>query len=43
MMVAMANVMIRENLHDQPFLDKYSVGFDKFKNYVRGNFLNNNK
>jgi len=36
MMVAMANVMIRENLHDQPFLDKYSVGFDKFKNYVLG-------
>ncbi|MGD9138126.1 MAG: molybdopterin-dependent oxidoreductase [Desulfobacterales bacterium] len=36
MMVAMANVMIRENLHDQPFLDKYSVGFDKFKAYVLG-------
>ena len=36
MMVAMANVMIRENLHDQPFLDKYTVGFDKFKEYVLG-------
>ncbi|UCD76972.1 MAG: molybdopterin-dependent oxidoreductase [Desulfobacterales bacterium] len=36
MMVAMANVMIRENLHDQPFLDKYTVGFDKFKDYVLG-------
>jgi len=36
MMVAMANVMVRENLHDQPFLDKYSVGFDKFKDYVLG-------
>lgn len=36
MMVAMANVMIGENLHDQPFLDKYSVGFDKFKAYVLG-------
>ena len=36
MMVAMANVMIRENLHDQPFLEKYSVGFDKFKEYVLG-------
>jgi anaerobic dimethyl sulfoxide reductase subunit A len=36
MMVAMANVMIRENLHDQPFLDKYSVGFDQFKQYVLG-------
>ena len=36
MMVAMANVMIRENLHDQAFLDKYTVGFDKFKAYVLG-------
>ena len=36
MMVAMANVMIRENLHDQPFLDKYTVGFDKFEAYVLG-------
>jgi anaerobic dimethyl sulfoxide reductase subunit A len=36
MMVAMANVMIRENLQDQPFLDKYTVGFDQFKNYVLG-------
>ena len=36
MMVAMANVMIRQNLHDQTFLDKYTVGFDKFKEYVLG-------
>jgi anaerobic dimethyl sulfoxide reductase subunit A len=36
MMVAMANVLIRENLHDQPFLEKYSVGFDQFKQYVLG-------
>ena len=36
MMVAMANVMIRENLHDQAFLDKYTIGFDKFKAYVLG-------
>jgi anaerobic dimethyl sulfoxide reductase subunit A len=34
--VAMANVMIKENLHDQAFLDKYTVGFDKFKDYVLG-------
>ena len=35
-MAAMANVMIKENLHDQAFLDKYSVGFDKFEDYVMG-------
>jgi anaerobic dimethyl sulfoxide reductase subunit A len=28
--------MITENLHDQPFLDKYTIGFDKFKEYVLG-------
>ena len=36
MMIAMAYVMIRENLHDQVFLDKYTVGFDKFRKYVMG-------
>ncbi len=36
MMVAIANVMIKEGLHDQAFLDKYTVGFDKFKDYVMG-------
>jgi anaerobic dimethyl sulfoxide reductase subunit A len=36
MMAAMANVMIRENLHDQAFLDKYTHGFDKYKAYVMG-------
>ena len=36
MMVSMAYVMIKENLHDQAFLDKYTVGFDKFKEYVTG-------
>lgn len=34
--VAMAHVMITENLHEQSFLDKYTVGFDKFKEYVLG-------
>jgi anaerobic dimethyl sulfoxide reductase subunit A len=35
-MVAMANVMIRENLHDRAFLDKYTVGFEAFADYVLG-------
>ena len=35
-MVAMANVMIKEGLQDQAFLDKYTVGFDRFKAYVLG-------
>jgi anaerobic dimethyl sulfoxide reductase subunit A len=36
MMIAMAYVMLRENLHDQKFLDTYTIGFDKFKDYVMG-------
>jgi len=49
LMAAMAHVMISENLHDQKFLDRYSVGFDEehlpagvpagnsFKSYILGN------
>jgi len=36
MMIAMAHVMIREHIHDQKFLDAYTVGFDQFKAYVMG-------
>jgi len=36
MLVAMAYVIIRENLHHQDFLDTYTVGFDTFQDYVLG-------
>ena len=36
MMAAMAYVIITENLHDQDFLDKYTIGFEKLKDYILG-------
>ena len=36
MLIAMAYVMIAENLQDQQFLDSHTVGFDAFKDYVLG-------
>jgi len=36
MLIAMAHVMITENLQDQAFLDKYTIGFNEFKGYVLG-------
>jgi len=36
MLVAMAYVIIDRNLQDQAFLDTYTIGFDKFKEYVLG-------
>lgn len=36
MLAAMAYVMIEEGLHDQHFVDGYTVGFDQFKAYVKG-------
>lgn len=36
MMVAMAFVMIEEGLQDQAFLDRYTVGFDRFRDYLLG-------
>ncbi|MCX6000350.1 MAG: molybdopterin-dependent oxidoreductase [Chloroflexi bacterium] len=36
MLIAMAHVMIREGLHDRKFLDTYTIGFDRFKEYVLG-------
>ncbi|MFX1277886.1 MAG: molybdopterin-dependent oxidoreductase [Promethearchaeota archaeon] len=36
MLSAMAYVIINEDLQDQDFIDKYTVGFDKYKAYIRG-------
>ncbi|MEI6126000.1 MAG: molybdopterin-dependent oxidoreductase, partial [Pseudomonadota bacterium] len=36
MLIAMAYVMITENIHDRKFLDTYTIGFDIFKDYVLG-------
>jgi anaerobic dimethyl sulfoxide reductase subunit A len=36
MLIAMAHVIITENLQDQAFIDKYTVGFEKYKDYVLG-------
>jgi len=36
MLIAMAYVIVTENLQDQAFLDKYTVGFDKYKDYLLG-------
>ncbi|MCP4757102.1 MAG: molybdopterin-dependent oxidoreductase [Proteobacteria bacterium] len=37
MMAAMANIIVKNNLHDQTFIDKYSVGFEVYRDYVLGN------
>jgi len=36
MLIAMAYVVITENLYDKAFVEKYTVGFDKYKDYVLG-------
>ena len=35
-LIAMAYVIIKENLQDQRFLNTYTVGFDKYRDYVLG-------
>jgi anaerobic dimethyl sulfoxide reductase subunit A len=36
MLLAMAYVIITENLHDESFIKKYTVGFDKYRDYILG-------
>jgi len=36
MLLAMAYIMIKENLQNQHFLDTYTIGFEPFKKYVTG-------
>lgn len=36
LMISMAYVMIQEKLQDQKFLDTYTLGFEKFRDYVMG-------
>jgi biotin/methionine sulfoxide reductase len=35
-MLALGYALVEEGLHDQPFLERYSVGFDRFEAYLRG-------
>lgn len=35
-LMAMAYVIIKEDLHDQRFIDAYTAGFDQFRDYVFG-------
>ncbi len=36
MLIAMAYVIVKQSLQDQAFLDRYTIGFSQFKDYVMG-------
>lgn len=36
MILGLAHVLLDEGLHDRAFLDRYTVGFDRFAAYLRG-------
>ena len=36
MLMSMVYVMITENLYDKEFINKYTIGFDQFKDYILG-------
>jgi len=36
MLIAMAYVMIKENIQDQAFLNRYTTGFEKYRDYLLG-------
>ena len=35
-MMGVAHTLVTEGLHDQEFLDRYTVGFEKVSAYLRG-------
>ncbi len=36
LMLGLAHVILDEDLHDRDFLDRYTVGFDRFESYLNG-------
>ncbi|MBI2869990.1 MAG: molybdopterin-dependent oxidoreductase [Chloroflexi bacterium] len=36
MLVAMANVIVSQGLHDRQFIERYTVGFEPFRDYILG-------